>query len=94
MELLMRKYNVFLKNNEDNYFSIIAMVILVGSIWGGLAAMLIDRNNSAVWQLALNVSSSMAGNVVAIGQAPLKWVINLFILGIIINTILIVINII
>ena len=83
-----------MKNNEENYFSFIVMIILVGSIWGGLAAMLIDKNNSPVWQLVLNVSASMTGNVMAIGQAPLKWVVNLFIFGLIINSFILVINII
>ena len=93
METIIKKYNFFLKKNEVNYFSFIAMTILVGSIWGGLAAMLIDRNNAPVWQLGLNVSASMLSNVVAIGQAPFKWMFNIFVLGMLVNTVLMLMNI-
>lgn len=54
--------------------------------------MLIDRNNAPVWQMAVNVAVSMASNVAAIGQAPLKWVMNLFILSVILNSILMILQ--
>ncbi|MFN6039464.1 MAG: hypothetical protein ACK452_13425 [Bacteroidota bacterium] len=93
MEHIFKKYNYFLKSNESNYFSFIAMTILIGSIWGGLAAMLIDKNNAPVWQLALNVSFSMLSNVIAIGQAPFKWMFNIFLFTMLINTVLMLMNI-
>jgi hypothetical protein len=92
MEQIFKKYQLFISTNEKNYFSFITMTILVGSIWGGLTAMLIDRNNAPVWQMAVNVAVSMASNVAAIGQAPLKWVMNLFILSVILNSILMILQ--
>jgi hypothetical protein len=92
MAYIIKKYDQFLQSNEKNYFSFIAMTILVGSIWGGLTAMLIDKFNAPVWQMAVNVASSMACNVAAIGQAPLRWVVNLFVLSMLLNTILMLIQ--
>lgn len=92
MDSILKKYDTFIQKNKANYFGFIAMTILVGSIWGGLAAMVIDSKNAPVWQLAANVGISMASNVAAIGQAPLKWVMNTFILSVIVNALLMAIN--
>jgi hypothetical protein len=92
MDSILKKYDTFIQKNQSNYFSFIAMTILVGSIWGGIAAMFIDKGNAPVWQLAINVGISMAVNVAAIGQAPLKWVMNLFIASIVVNAALMAMN--
>jgi hypothetical protein len=92
MDLVLKKYDDFIKKNQSNYFSFIAMTILVGSIWGGVAAMFIDKANAPIWMLALNVGMAMANNIVAIGQAPLKWVLNIFIANMVVNAILMALN--
>ena len=92
MSTIAKKYQDFVAKNETNYFAFISMTILIGSIWGGIAAMFIDKNNAPGWQLAINIGISMASNIAAIGQASLKWVINLFTLAFIVNAILILMN--
>lgn len=87
------KYELWIESLNFSYFGIITMTILVGSIVGGIAAAVILSNNAPIWQLGLCASVSMANNAAGIGQAPTKWIVNLFFVNIIINTLLIVINI-
>ena len=61
---------------------------------GGIAAMFILKNDAPIWQLGICMASAMANNVAAIGQAPTKWVVNLFLTCLIINILLISINVI
>ena len=89
MSTLAKKYAGFIEKNQVNYFGFISMIILVGSIWGGVASMFIDQYNAPGWMLALNIGSSMACNVAVLGQAPFKWVMNTFILSLIVNALLI-----
>ncbi len=70
------------------------MTILIGSIMGGIAAMFILKNDAPIWQLGICMASAMANNVAAIGQAPTKWVVNLFLACLSINIILILLNVI
>ena len=85
-------YNRFLDKLSFSYFGVISMTITIGSILGGLAAMFIFQNDAPIWQLAVCMAISMANNVAAIGQAPFKWVANIFILATIIDVLLIVVN--
>lgn len=85
-------YSRWIEKLNFSYFGIISMTILIGSIIGGVAAMFILKNNAPIWQLAACMGVAMANNVAAIGQAPTKWVINLFLACAGINTLLILIN--
>jgi hypothetical protein len=86
-------YDKFIEGLKFSYFGIISMTILIGSIVGGISAMYILKNDAPVWQLGLCMATAMANNVSGIGQAPVKWVVNLFLLSIVVNAVLILMNI-
>jgi hypothetical protein len=68
------------------------MAILIGSIMGGVAAMFVFQNDTPLWQFITGLAFTMANLVASIAQAPTKWVFNLFILSLIVNSILILVN--
>ena len=86
------KYDLFIENLNFSYFGLISMTILIGSIIGGIAAAIILGNEAPIWELGLCAAVSMANNTAAIGQAPTKWVFNLFVLSIFVNILMIVMN--
>ncbi len=88
------RYNKLIDKLQFSYFGLISMTILIGSIIGGISAMYIFENNSPMWQFILCLGFSTMNNVFAISQAPVKWVFNAFVLTVLVNTILIVINVI
>ena len=85
-------YETLIKKAEFSYFGLIAMTISIGSILGGISAMYVFQNDAPIWQLGITMSISMANNVAAIGQAPVRWVVNLFALCVVLNLLMIVIN--
>lgn len=85
-------YEAFLKKLNFSYFGLISMTITIGSIIGGIAAMNILSNDAPIWQLAICMSLAMANNVAAIGQAPIKWLFNIFVLSTVVNSLLILAN--
>jgi hypothetical protein len=89
----LTSYDKFIEKLHFSYFGLISMTILVGSIVGGITASVVLNNDAPIWELCLVAAVSMASNTAGIGQAPVKWVFNLFIISIIINMLLIVINI-
>jgi hypothetical protein len=86
-------YDKWIEKLNFSYFGIIAMTITIGSMLGGFAAMSIHAVDAPIWQLALCMSVSMANNVACIGQASTKWVVNIFFLTVIVNTLLIIVNV-
>jgi hypothetical protein len=86
-------YIRWIESLSFSYFGIISMTILIGSIAAGIAAMYILKNHAPLWQLGLCMAAAMANNVSAIGQAPIKWVVNLFLICIAVNAVLILANI-
>ena len=85
-------YGKLIQKLEFSYFGLIALTISIGSIMGGIAAMYIFQNNAPIWELGLCMSGAMANNVSAIGQAPTRWVANIFLANFIICATLIIIN--
>lgn len=85
-------YANFISKLEFSYFGLIAMTITIGSILGGLSAMQILSQDAPIWQLGLVMAGAMANNVSAIGQAPTKWVVNLFTLSTVISILFIIVN--
>ena len=71
-----------------NYFGVIAMLIPFASALGAIAVMQIQERDAPLWQLGLCVCAAMANLVGIVGQASVKWVVNLFILSVAINAIL------
>jgi hypothetical protein len=86
-------YEKLIKKAEFSYFGLISLTISVGSILGGIAAMYVFQNDAPIWQLGIAMSSSMANNVAAIGQAPARWIVNLFTLCVLANVLLILLNV-
>lgn len=86
-------YGKLIEKLNFSYFGLISMTILIGSIIGGIAASVILSNDAPIWQLGVCAAVSMANNTAGIGQAPTKWVANLFIVSLVVNTLLIVANI-
>lgn len=86
-------YERFMEKIKFSYFGIISMTILVGSCLGGITAMVVLKNDAAIWQLGLCMAVSMANNVAAISQAPIKWVVNSFVIGVVVNALLILANV-
>lgn len=85
-------YAKLIEKAEFSYFGIIAMTITIGSILGGIATMFVFQNDAPTWQLGVAMMISMANNVAAIGQAPTKWVVNIFALCVVLNLLIIAIN--
>lgn len=85
-------YEKLISKLNFSYFGLISMTILIGSIIGGLTAMFIFQNDAPIWQLGICMSLAMANNVAAIGQAPTKWVLNLFVLSTVVNVVISIIN--
>ena len=90
---LTEQYNKFINKLQFSYFGLISMTILIGSIIGGIAAMYIFENNAPMWQFIFCIGFSTMNNVFAISQAPVKWVFNTFVLTVLVNTLLILVNI-
>ena len=87
-------YDSLIQRLKFSYFGIISMTILIGSCIGGISAMYILKNDAPIWQLGVCMAAAMANNVSAIGQAPIKWVVNLFLINFVLNLILILMNVI
>ena len=87
-----RSFEIFIQKLEFSYFGLISMTILIGSIIGGIAASAVLENKAPIWELGLVAAVSMANNTVCIAQGSTKWVFNLFILSIITNVVLILVN--
>ena len=86
------RYNQFIDKLQFSYFGLISMTILAGSIIGGIAAMYIFKNDAPLWQFVLCLGFSTMNNVFAISQAPVKWVFNTFVLTMLVNSLLIILN--
>jgi len=86
-------YSRLIEKLHFSYFGLISMTILIGSCWGGITAMYVLQDNAPIWQLCLNIYITMASNIAAIGQAPTKWVVNLFGLAMLTNTVLLLVHV-
>lgn len=87
-------YQRLIKKLEFSYFALIAMSILISSCLGGITTMQIFEHNAPILQFILSVSSTMAVLVGCLSQVSTKWIVNLFSLSILVNTVLLIINLI
>ncbi len=92
MEKASGWYSELVKKAEFSYFSIMSMVILIGSCWGAIATMMIFQSNGSIIEVGIALAGTMAANTAAIGQAPIRWLLNLAFISFFINTLLIVIH--
>jgi hypothetical protein len=86
-------YGRLIESLKFSHFGLIAMAILIGSCLGSVATMKIFQNYAPTWQFVLSLGVTMANLVACIAQAPTKWVVNLFVLSLFVNTVLLLINI-
>jgi hypothetical protein len=86
------RYNKLMDKLQFSYFGLISMTILIGSILGSIAAMYIFKNDAPMWQFILCLGFSTMNNVFAISQAAVKWVFNTFVLTVLVNAFLIILN--
>lgn len=80
-------YKKLIEKLTFSYFGLMTMTITIGSILGAISAMQVLANDAPIWQLGLVMAAAMANNVSGIGQAPTKWVVNLFLFSILISVI-------
>lgn len=85
-------YDRWIENLKFSHFGIISMTILIGSIMGGIASMMVFQNHAPFWQFIVALYCAMANLVASIAQAPIRWVVNLFLLSAMVSTLLIIIN--
>src|ERR1043166_610795 len=86
---LATKFSKLVKDLTPNYYSFIAMAILIGSCLGSIAAMSVFYNRAPIGFFCIGLFATMANLVTCIGQAPTKWVLNVFALSIVTNIVLI-----
>ena len=91
---LASRYQLFIKKIELSYFGIIAMAILISSCLGGITTMKIFENVGPLWMFILSLTVTMSNLVACISQAPTKWVVSLFTLSVLVNTVLLIVNLI
>lgn len=89
---LSSRYNNLVKKLEFSHFALIALAILVGSCLGSITTMYIFENNAPMWQFIVGLGFTMANLVACISQAPTKWVVGIFSASLIINTFLLILN--
>lgn len=89
---LVIRYKEIIRTLDSVYFGFISMVVLIGSCIGGIAVMYTFEYHAPMWQILIGVTFSMMNNIAAIVQLKTKWVFNIFILNILINSTLILIN--
>lgn len=87
-------YARLIKRLEFSYFGLIAMSILISSCLGGITTMQIFEHDAPLIEFILSVSFTMTVLVACLSQAPAKWIVNLFTLSILVNTVLLIINLI
>lgn len=87
-------YNKIVDELEEVYFGFIAMVIAIGSAIGGISLMFLFENHAPLWEMAIGISFCLANNIIAILQFHTRWVLDLFLLTVIVNGILIIVNVI
>lgn len=83
-------YNALIEKLKFNHFALISMAILIGSCAGGIAAMYVFMSGAPLWVFIVGLGVSMANLIACIAQAPTKWVFNLFVLSIVVNTLLVI----
>jgi len=91
----MNYYTKYLSDFQNRYSLYIPLFIIFQSCLGSVAAMYILMNSTKTFhffELILCVSVCMIYNSSVLAQVKSKWVFNLLILSVIVNTFLILLN--
>lgn len=89
---MIQKVNTFFESLEFYRYSIMAMTLTAGSCLGSVAILVIAQNDAGLVQLSICSAVSMAANALAIAMAPMKIMLWSFVLSVVVNTLLILIN--
>ena len=79
------RYNKFIENLKFSHFGVMTMAILIGTCLGSISAMFVFYNHGPIWVFAVGMFASVANLVTCISQSPTKWVVNIFLLTLLIN---------
>ncbi|WP_103864191.1 hypothetical protein [Aquimarina aquimarini] len=88
-------YSKLLKDFKEMYMAYIPLMIILSSCLGSIAAMYIlmqERSIFQVIQLSVCVIACMVFNASILAQMKPKFILNLLLFSLIINTILVVLN--
>jgi len=82
---LSARYNNFIEELTFSHFGLMVMAMLISSCLGSITAMAIFFNGGPIWVFAIGLFAAVANLVACISQAPTKWVVNFFILSVVVN---------
>jgi hypothetical protein len=82
---LSARYNNFIEGLKFSHFGLIVMTMLIGSMLGSISAMFVFYNGAPIWVFAIGLFAAVANLVACISQAPTKWVVNCFLLSVVVN---------
>ena len=85
-------YNKVIDELDGVYFGFIAMAIAIGSALGGISLMYAFENHAPLWEMVIGIILSLTNNIIAILQLHARWVLDFFLLNLIVNGILIIVN--
>ena len=71
--------------NPANYYGVIAMTLMIGSMIGGAVAYFVLAYNANNFLFAINVGASMTNNVASIAQLEYKTVLKIFYITTVLN---------
>ncbi len=85
-------YDKFVERIENSYFFVISMIVLISSSLGGVTLMCIHQKHGGDNEMMFTVCVAMATNIACIVQTPMKWTFNLFIISLLVNSFLLLLN--
>ncbi|MAY84810.1 MAG: hypothetical protein CMP59_11825 [Flavobacteriales bacterium] len=89
----MNWYDIQVTKFERSRFGAMAMMLAIQTCWGSIAAGL-SYDNETILNLAICGSVTMLNNTVLIAQGPAKWCVSVFSIATIVNTVIILIEVI
>lgn len=78
---------------EFSRYGIMAFTITAGSCWGSVAIYFMSQINAPLWQFGLCGGITMFSNAMAIGLAPMRWLVWGFLSSVVANAALLLMNI-
>lgn len=85
-------YRRFIDEMEGVYFGVVAMSIVIATILGAIALMYIFKNKAPLWQVFVSVAFVLSNNIIPVAQQKLAWILGLFLISVLVNSLLIVVN--
>jgi hypothetical protein len=92
-KITIKQFKIDWESLKFNYYSIIVVTLLASTMLGSAAAMVILQNNASTGQLSACVIVSMVSNSASICNLSIKPVTYSFLVSLLVNTALILMNI-